>query len=246
VVAVVAGVLLIGLMVLELGGRTLIERAAASELRAQGIDAASVTVGRSWWRPTLVPALLGGSVDRVRVELRDTEVSGVRVVSADYVLDELEVDPDPLGRTLGVSGIGAGSFRLVVAPDSVAALLGVPAKVVDGRLVVGPDGEWAKIRIDRGELVVESPYLEREGMDPRLGTLDGRLLPCEPQVAIAGDAVELRCRGDRLPGILDQPLGEPVADVPAPTELEPPVTAQRGDATTTTTTTSAGPDTAGG
>ena len=43
--AVVAGVLLIGLVVLELGGRTLIERAATSELRAQGIDAASVTVG---------------------------------------------------------------------------------------------------------------------------------------------------------------------------------------------------------
>jgi hypothetical protein len=236
VVAVVAGVLFLGLVLAEVGGRQLVERAAATALRDEGIEAATVTVGTSWWRPTLVPALFGGSVDRVQVRLRDTEVSGVRIVRADYVLDDLQVDPDPLGRTLGVSGIGGGSFRLVVAPESVAAVLGVPARVVDGRLVIGPDREPAKVRVDRDELVVESPYLEREGIDPRIAVLDRRLLPCSPEVRIAAEAVELWCSGDQLPGILDTPLGEPVGDVPAPPELEPPVTAQRGAATATTST----------
>ena len=158
------------------------------------------------------------------------------------MLEDLEVDPDPFGRALGVSGVGAGSFRLVVAPGSVAEVLGVPARVVEGRLVVGPDREPAKVRLDRGELVIESPYLQREGIDHRLAVVDRRLLPCEPEVALLGDAVELRCTGDRLPGILDVPLGEPVGDVPAPTELEPSVTVERTAPTTTaapTTTTDA-------
>ena len=186
VVAVVALVLLVGLVALEVGGRLLVERAAAEQLRDEGIDGADVTVGRSWWRPTLVPALFGGGVDRVRVELRDTDVAGVRVVRADYVLEDLEVDPDPFGGALGVSGVGVGSFRLVVAPGSVADVLGVPARVVEGRLVIGPDGEPAKLRVDRGELVIESPYLQREGIDPRLAIVDRRLLPCEPEVALLG------------------------------------------------------------
>ena len=80
VVAVVAVVLLVGLVALEVGGRLLVERAAAGQLRDEGIEGAEVTVGRSWWRPTLVPALFGGGVDRVRVQLRDTDVAGVRVV----------------------------------------------------------------------------------------------------------------------------------------------------------------------
>lgn len=230
-VAVVAGVVLVGLVVLELGGRTVAERAAADALRDQGIDDAVVVIGTSRWRPTMLPALLGGGVDRVRVELRDTEVSGVQVVRADYVLEDLDVDVDPFGADLRVTSIGDGSFRLAVSPASVGDLLGVRARVIDGRLVVGPEDEPAKLRVDDGVLVVESPYLQRERVRPRLMAVDRRLLSCEPEVAVVGDAIELWCEGDRLPGILDAPLGEPVTDVPAPAELQPPVTAERDVAT---------------
>lgn len=235
-VAVVAGVVLGAVLLVELGGRLLIERAASSALRDDGVAGATVTVGRSWWRPTLVPALLGGGVDQVRVELRDADVSGVRVVGADYVLEDLDVAPDPFSATLGVDGIGRGSFRLVVTPESVSEVLGVPAAVVDGRLVVGPDDEPAKLRVDRADLVVESTYLQREGIDPRLPLISSRFLPCEPEVELAGAAVQLSCSGDRLPGILDTSLGEPVGEIPAPTELEPPAVAERGATPTTATT----------
>ncbi len=99
--------------------------------------------------------------------------------------------------------------------------------MANGRLVVGPDDEPAKLRLDGAELVVESPYLSRRAIEPRYRVVDRRLLPCDPEVGLIGGSVELRCTGDRLPGILDTSLGTPVGDVPAPTELEPPVTAER-------------------
>lgn len=226
-VAVVVGVLLVGLVVLELGGRVLVQRAAADALRNQGVESARVQLGGDRWRPTVVPALLGADIDRVRVELRDSEVSGVRVVEADYVLDDVDVDVDPLRTAVQVRSIGAGRFRLLVAPESVGELLGVSAGIEDGRLTLGPDAEPAKLRVDGDRLLVESPYLQRERIDPRLLFIDRRLLPCEPEVAVAGAAIELRCEGDELPGILDAPLGQPVADVPAPAELQPPATIDR-------------------
>jgi hypothetical protein len=226
-VAVVAGVLVVGLVVLELGGRMMVQRVAAGALREQGVEDARVQIGSDPWRPTVVPALWGAGVDRVLVELRDGEVSGVRVVEAEYVLDDVDVDVDPFGSSVRVRSIDSGRFRMVVAPESVGELLGVPARVDGGRLTVGPDDEPAKVRVEGARLVIESPYLQRERIDPRLLFLDRRLLPCEPEVTVVGDAIELRCEGDELPGILDAPLGEPVAEVPAPTELQPPATIER-------------------
>jgi hypothetical protein len=226
-VAVVAGVLLVGFVVLELGGRMMVQRVAADALRDQGVEDARVQIGSVAWRPVVVPALWGSGVDRVLVELRDGEVSGVRVAEAEYVLDDVDVEVDPFGSSVRVNSIDSGRFRMLVAPESVGELLGVPARIDDGRLTVGPDDEPAKVRIEGARLVVESPYLQRERIDPRLLLLDGRLLPCEPEVTVVGDAIELRCEGDQLPGILAGRLGEPIADLPAPTELQPPATIER-------------------
>jgi hypothetical protein len=239
-------VVFMALLVAEYGGRVVVGRVAQNQLQSQGIADAQVTVGGSWWRPTLLPAVLGGGLDRVSVQLRDAEVSGVLVERADYVLEDLDVDPDPFGASLGVTSVGEGSFRLTVSPASVGRLLGVNARVVDGRLVVGPDGEPAKLRLDGTELVVESPYLARQRLPHRFTVLDGRLLPCDPEVRLDGELVELRCSGDRLPRILDASMGEPVGRLPAPpTELEPSATIERrstsSTAPSTTTTTAPSP-----
>ncbi len=227
-------VVLVALLVVEYGGRVVVGRVAQNQLQSQGIADAQVAIGRSWWRPTLLPAVLGGGLDRVTVQLRDAEVSGVLVETADYVLEDLDVDPDPFGASLGITSVGQGSFRLTVSPASVGRLLGVNARVVDGRLVVGPEGEPAKLRLEGTELVVESPYLARKGLPNRFTVLDGRLLPCDPEVELVGEVVELRCSGDRLPRILDASIGEPVAQLPAPpTELEPSVTIERRTPTST-------------
>ena len=224
----VVAIAFVALSVVEFGGRLMVARVAQDQLQSQGIADAQVTIGRSWWRPSLLPALLGGDLDRVTVQLRDAQVSGVLVETADYVLEDLDVDPNPFGASLGVNAVRDGSFRLTVSPASIGRLLGVNARVVAGRLVVGPDGEPAKLRLDDTELIVESPYLARLRLPHRFRVLDGRLLPCDPEVQLDGELVELRCRGNRLPRILDASMGEPVAQLPAPpTELEPSVTIDR-------------------
>lgn len=226
-VAVIAGVVVVTLVVVEFGGRAVAARVTAGELRSAGIQDAQVRIGASPLRPTLVPSMLGGGLDRVHVQLRDTSVSGVAIREADYVLEDLEVDPDLSDATVRVRSLGQGSFRLRVEPDAVADRLGVEARIVGGRLVLGPDREPAKLRVQDGELLVESRYLRREGIAPDVLFVDRRLLPCDPEVAIVDDAVELQCAGDRLPGVLDSSLGAPVTDVPPPPELPPAQTIVR-------------------
>lgn len=226
-VAVIAGVVVVTLVVVELGGRAVAARVTAGELRSAGIEDAQVRIGASPLRPTLVPAMLGGGLDRVHVQLRDTSVSGVAIREADYVLEDLDVDPDLSDATVRVRSLGQGSFRLRVDPDAVADRLGVEARIVGGRLVLGPDRQPAKLRVQDGELLVESRYLRREGIAPDVLFVDRRLLPCDPEVAIVDDAVELQCSGNRLPGVLDSSLGAPVTDVPPPPELPPAQTIVR-------------------
>jgi hypothetical protein len=228
-VAIVAGALVLALVVVEHGGRLIAQRVTASELRTAGIQDAQVRIGAAAWRPTLVPALLGGELDRVQVRLRDTSVSGVTIRSADYVLERLTVDPDLSDATVRVRSLGDGWFRLRVTPDAVAEQLGVDAAIERGRLVLGPDREPAKLRVERGQLLVESAFLRREGIAADLLFIDSRVLPCDPEVTVVADLVELSCTGDRLPGLLDSSLGAPVTDVPPPPDLQPPQTLVRTD-----------------
>ncbi len=229
IAALLVSVTVFGVLGIELVGRRVIERSAADMLAQQGVDDASVRLGGPWWRPVVLTALLGGTVDEVAVDLSGTDVAGVQVARARYVLEDLEVAPDLAARSLGVSSIRRGSFRLLLAPDAVGEELGVEVRVVDGRLVVGPDDEPAKLRVEGEELVLESPYLQRMGHPPRMAALSARLLPCPPETVIVDGYIALVCSGDDLPGVLDQSLGEPVADMPAPPELEPPITAERDD-----------------
>lgn len=230
-VAAVAVVTLLscGAVAAEVLGRRTIEHSAAEMLADQGIDGARVSLGGPWWRPVVLTAVIGGTVAEVTVDIEQAEVAGVKVARGHYVLEDLDVDPDLGSRTLGVDSMRRGTFRLLLAPDSVGDEMGVEVRIIDGRLVVGPDEEPAKLRVDGEELVLESPYLQRLGHPPRIAALSARLLPCPPDVAIIGGHIALTCVGTRLPAVLDQSLGEPVANMPAPPELEPPLTAERGD-----------------
>ena len=229
--AVVAALLILvavlGVVGVELAGRRMIESTAADMLAEQGVADASVRLGGDWWRPVIFTALLDGTVEEVTVDLSGIDVAGVQVARARYVLEDLEVAPDLRAKSLRVSAIRRGSFRLLLSPDAVGEELGVEARIVDDRLVVGPDDEPAKLRVDGEELVLESPYLQRMGHPPRMAALSARLLPCPPETAIVDGYIALLCSGSDLPAVLDQSLGEPVADMPAPPELEPPVTAER-------------------
>jgi hypothetical protein len=68
--------------------------------------------------------------------------------------------------------------------------------------------------------------------------VDPQLLPCTPAVRVIDDLVELSCKGDTLPGILERSLGTSGTTLPPspPTELEPPATLEVPSTETVPTT----------
>ncbi len=235
-------VLCVGIVVVEVVGRRIAEGVATSELARQGIDDAQVSIG-TWWRPSVLSAVLLGDLDRVRVRLVDTQVSGVDVLEADYDLEGLRVDVDVLNGDVAITELTQGSFRVVVDPATFGAQLGVEVAAEDGVLLIGPDREPARLRMDGEELVIDSDHLRERGIDGRLVVADRQLLPCDPTPRVVFDVVVLSCTGDRLPGILDSSLGQPLDVPPPPAQLEPPATLER-DPTTTAPPTTAPPTTA--
>jgi hypothetical protein len=248
-------VLLVGVVVIEVVGRRVAEDVATSELERQGVADAHVSIG-TWWRPSVLSAVVLGDLDRVRVQLEDAQVSGIEVLEADYDLEGLRVDVDVFGGTVAITELERGSFRVLVDPATFGAQLGVEVVAGDGALRIGPGRAPATLRMEGDQMVIDSAYLDEQGIDGRLVVADRQLLPCDPTPRVVLDLVELHCTGDRLPGILDSSLGQPVDVAPPPAQLEPPATLEREapastaptttSPTTTATPTTAGSDDAGG
>lgn len=243
-------VLLVGAVAVEVVGRRIAEDVATSELERQGVADAQVSIG-TWWRPSVLSAVVLGDLDRVQVRLEDTRVSGVEVLEADYDLEGLRVDVDVRSGTVAIAELERGSFRVLVDPATFGARLGVEVVAEDGTLLVGPGRAPATLRMEGDEMVIDSTYLREQGIDDRLVVADRRLLPCDPTPRVVLDLVELSCIGDRLPGILDSSLGQPIDVAPPPAQLEPPATLERdapapSSPTAPTTTTTSGSGDAGG
>jgi hypothetical protein len=236
VLLICAALGIVGLVVgVEVVGRVVTQRVAEDQLRAAGVaGGVEVTIGRAWFRPTVVPALLTGNLDRIAVRLQDARLYSVPVLEADYVLEDLAVEVSLSERTIRASSLGSGSVRLLVDPGAFAAVVGVEAVAEGGRMLVGPDREPAELTISGRSLVITSPALVASGGSTTLQVVDPQLLPCTPEVRVLDGLVELSCRGDSLPGILERTLG--VAGVEPepspPTELEPPATLELPTTTT--------------
>jgi hypothetical protein len=224
-------VLVAGLVFLEVSGRLTLERIASDRIAAEGVAGGiDVVVGTAWWRPAVLPALMGADLDRIHVRLRDAEVLALPVRVADYVLDEVDVAISLPGRRIGATGLGAGEFRLLVDPSTIGDALGLDASIKDGRLVLGEQSRPAELMLDGDDVVVAGAALEGRGGSETIRLVDPLFMPCRPKVRIVLGVVELRCTAERIPGILEQPLGpgeEPVAPEgpEPPVELQPPATA---------------------
>lgn len=223
-----AAVLLVLAVAAEVGGRIAVERISEDRLRDAGVAGeVDVTVGRAWWRPSVLPAVLGARLDRVTVQLRGAELNAVQVDEADYVLDGIDVAVSLRAGTIGASSLDRGSVTMVVDPASLAADLGVAAVVEDGRLLVGPERRPASLSVEGDDLVVTGDAVP-EG-STSLPLVDPAVFPCTPAIRLVRDRVLLECSGSRLPGVLADPLGPDAEVVPddlplAPVELEPPAT----------------------
>lgn len=223
-----AAVLLVLATAAELGGRVAVERISEDRLRRAGIAGdVDVTVGRSWWRPSVVPALVGGELDRVSVRLRDATMHSARVEQGEYVLEGLAVAISLRGRTVGATSLERGGVSMLLDPASIAADLGVHAVVEGGRLLLGRDQLPATLAVEGDDLVVRGDAVPDGSASMPL--VDPAVFPCTPEVRVTEDRVLLHCTGNRLPGVLGEPLGPDGDVVPddlplAPVELEPPAT----------------------
>lgn len=229
-------------LVAEVAGRIAVERIASDELRRAGVARkVDVVVGEAWWKPSVVPALFGADLDRVTVRLDDAEMHPLTARRADYLLEGLDVAISLRSRTVEAKGLRAGLVSILVDADQVTEQLGFDAVVDGDRVLVGPDGAPAELRVEEGDLVVTSDAFAADGGSVRLPVIDSYVLPCEPDVRVVAGRVVLRCSTTELPGVIAQHLAPPVTidpDAPEPpVELEPPVTAEVGpDGSTSTTT----------
>ncbi|MEI7887409.1 MAG: hypothetical protein WCJ04_08460 [Actinomycetes bacterium] len=223
----------------EIGGRVVTQRIAEDQLRSAGVaGGVEVTVGESWWRPTVLPAIFTGQVDRIAIRLNKAKLYSLPVTQADYILNDLQIDLSLRTAKVVASSLGSGSVRVLIDPSEIGALVGVPAEIRDGALLLGSPLEPAQLSLQGQNLVIDSPQLRSAGQVTSLQIADPELLPCNPQVRILGAMVELACTGNSLPGVLRNSIGVGTPSIPVdsqPTQLEPPVTLDKPRASPITT-----------
>lgn len=224
--AVLIVVALAGLAVTEWWARADAEEQVRSALAAAGVTGeVEVSIGRGM-APSVLRAATFDRLDRVRVTVRDGQVGGVPVVVADYRLEDLTVDAGLGGGEVRVRRFRDGRVRLVIDPVIAGAAAGIDLRADGGRLSLGSPGVPARARIAGDDLVI-TPRDASSGVEAlRIPAADSYLLPCRPEVEVAGEMLELSCSGRRLPGLLRGALGPsaagggrpgaPVAELPTP------------------------------
>ena len=200
---VVLGVLAV---LLEFGGRFAASVAAERAIVGTGRAAsADVTIGAQPWRPALLPTLAGRPLDQVTAELTDVRVEYLTIDSATYQLDDVQLSYRFSTRPVSIGSIGSGSVRLELSAGSLAAVLGTPVEVADGKVLVGRDRVPARLAVSDGVLQVDAAGQEF----PPLPVDDPDLLMCPPAVSVEGDRVVLSCTGNRVPALLARALDPP-------------------------------------
>lgn len=228
--------LLVVVLGVEVVGRTVLQRRIADEIRATGVATrADVTIGRSWWTPSVSRLLLTGTLDMVDVELTSTDVVGVPAESLHWVLFDLGVSLSIRSPHVGVVSLGDGRVTVVIDPASFGEMIGVPVRIHDGQLFLGDSDRPAKVSIRSTDLVVEHPLLTALiGSDSvPFPVSDPYMLPCDPELDMHDDRMVLHCSGSDLPGVLRGTFGadssDPSAVDGAEVEIYTPGPIESGD-----------------
>ncbi len=229
----------VSVVVVEAAGRSVAERIVENQIRTSGVaGGVDVTIGRSWWQPSIVGVLLFDTLDQIEIRLNDARLYSTRVAEADYVLTGLDLDLSFRDRTAGVRSIGSGSVRVLIDPSAIAVMVGGGAEIRDGSLYLGGSEKPSAVRISGSDLVVEGDAVKKlVGSDSiTLPVADSQILPCSPEARLVDRYVELSCTGNTLPGVLSTSLSSNAGDLPTvdQSELTPPATLELPPSSTTT------------
>ncbi len=198
VLGVVLAVLALGLVYADGRVRALAEseaeRRLADALPVRGVP--TVTIDAF---PFVLPVLLDGSVERLRVEMTDLESSGVRVAKVQVTVDHLQLDRDRLleAQALEITGIERARIEGWVSADDISRLAPASVSIADGRVQVTYRG---KTYAGTASVSKHAVYVAVEGMPPIITPLpETDILPCEPSLDVQGDRLHVACEVDALP-----------------------------------------------
>ncbi|HTN99874.1 MAG TPA: hypothetical protein VL068_04295 [Microthrixaceae bacterium] len=203
-------VVAVSVVVVETAGRSVTERIAEDQIRSAGVaGGVEVTIGRSWWQPSISGVLIFGTLDRVDVRLSDARLYSTPVHEADYVLNGLGLDLSIRDRTVKATSLDSGSVRVLIDPSVIATMLGSEAVVRNGKMFLNGSDAPARVRMVGTTLVIDGSDVKAlSGSDSiSLPVVDPQILPCTPKVRLVDPFVELSCTGNELPGVLTKSLG---------------------------------------
>jgi hypothetical protein len=207
VILVVLGLLLGGLAWADVRIRTYAEDEARVRLAEAVPQAQRADVAISGF-PFVGRILLDGSIERLSLTLHDVRESGVEVerlqlVAEDIVLDRARLLED---RVLAVTAVGRVRVEGRVSAEMIARAAGVPVHLKKGKASVTVNGQTFEASIsfagnvvmvwvvDFPPLIVPFPVHE--------------ILPCQPEVRVADEYIELACSATKLPAAVMDVLGK--------------------------------------
>ena len=201
--------LVVALVIVDVAARVAVERIAERELarnpelQVEGADAQI----RSF---PFVGRLLVSGETSFTVTLEGVVEQGVRIDEFSVDIDGLVLDRRGVvdGR-VQINSIAEAEVRLLFTQESVSDLAGVDVAFEPGQAtIVGlPGSPSAGTQVAGGNLV-----LSVEGTPVGAMAIPSTtFLPCEPSVEIIEGAVQLSCRTDTLPAVVNDALGRVTA-----------------------------------
>lgn len=239
VLLVLAALVVLVMVVAEVAGRRYLAGQVETRLRSSGITGdVEVSVGEAW-RPVVVPALLTGQVDHLRVTIDDGTVGGLPVRQARYDLRGIDGDLSLLSGAFHVRSIDAGDVRIEIDPTALGSVTGTAMRIKDGRLVAGDDRASVEVKVKGSSLILGGEAEKLWGGPIEVPIIDDWLLPCTPKARLSARTMVLSCTGTKVPGVLIDPLGGDPSPTAPSGELVPPQSTVLGG---TGGGTDAGPD----
>jgi hypothetical protein len=154
--------------------------------------------------------LARGSIQQLRVTLHglreaDLEIEHIRLVVDDIVLDRSRLLKE---RVIAVDEVGRVSVDGRVSAETIERAAGVPVRLEDGRASVTVHGQTLDASIS---IIGRAVMITVVGAPPLVLPLPPeKFLPCEPEVTIAEDRLDIACSATELPSAVMDVLREGV------------------------------------
>lgn len=195
---VVIVVLLVGLDVLA---KISVEQISARELRnAEEINAGGVDTSVDSF-PFLGRLLLSGETS-FSIGLDDVTEQGLRVDRIEFDVDGLVFNrSEALDRRVRIDSVDRVRATVIIEEDTITAAVGVPVDIEPGSATAA--GVTVEVAVQDRLVQVAVPGVGSASV----AIPSSQYVPCDPELVLAQDRVELSCTADALPPLVNDALG---------------------------------------